>query len=432
MSLERTLVAAATVVTAACAHPAAAQSSLTPGAVGMGGAYVAVARGQEALFTNPANLALPGSPRWSAAAGTLLVGASVRGLTARQLADLVRYDDRTDQERQALLAAVPPAGTGVEVEARAPLLALQVHRFAVGVGYGVVGSHTVNRSIVDLVLNGYQPARTYTIENTEGFRASYWDFAVAYGRRVGRVSLGATGRYVAAGDLVRSGLVSVDTVRTGPAVTDLRVTYAGVRTRGGGGFGLDLGAAAEPVPGLTVGASVGNLLSTVRWSAHPELRTVVLDAADYRDGDRQAILDRYEQSGRPYSGSEGGDAVHLLADRLDADRQAGLPAQLRLGAAYRVRTGTTLAAGYQEQLETNAFSGPWTRRASLGVQQRIPLVTLRAGLASDLGDATLLSGGLSLGPLQLGLARVARGDAQGSEGWIATVGLAGRSDSVMP
>lgn len=433
MTSDRKTLACAAAVAALFALPAAAQVSLTPRALGMGGAYVAAARGQESLFQNPANLALPGSPHWSAAAGTLVVGATVRGLGVGEFVDLLQFDDRSDAERESLLAAIPAEGTGADVELRAPLLALQVRRFAVGVGYGVVGNHTVNRSVADLVLNGYRAGRTYTIDNTTGFRASYWDFALGYGHRVGPVSLGATARYVVAGDLVRSGLVDVDTVFAGPIPTDLRVTYAGVRSSGGGGFGVDLGAAMQPVPGLTVGASIENLLSTVEWDAGTELRTVTLDANDYRDGDPQAILDRYEQSGRPYAEAGADLRTRALAAQLGTDRGAGLPALLRLGAAYAPGTGTTVAAAYHEELETSAFSGLWTRQLSLGIQQRIPLVTLRAGLATDFGEGSMLSGGVSLGPVQLGVARVTRGAAgDRREGWIATVGLSGRSDSTMP
>jgi hypothetical protein len=414
------------------ALPAAAQVPLTPAAVGMGGAYVAAARGQEALFVNPANLGLPGTPHWSAAVPTVVAGAGVRGLTVGEFADLVRFDRLDEGERRALLDAVPAAGTGADVELRAPLLALQVRRFAVGIGYGVVGSHTVDRSIVDLVLTGFDPAKEYRIGDTEGFRAAYWDFAAAYGRRVGPVSVGATARYLRSNVMVRSALVSLDTVFAGPIPTDLRATYEGVRAPGGSGFGLDLGIAARPMPGLTVGASVENVANTLRWDPALRVRTVVLDQGDYRDGDPEAILGRYEESGRPYVEAEAGARTRAMAARLREDVERGLPPVLRLGAAYRPGTGTTASAAYREELETSPFSGMWPRQLAVGVEQRIPFVTLRAGAASDLDAGGMLSGGIGLGPVQLGVARVSRGTGDGRrEGWIASVGLAGRSDSVM-
>jgi hypothetical protein len=430
MTAHRRTLSGAAALAALVALPAAAQVSLTPRSLGMGGAYTAVARGQEALFENPANLALPDAPRWSAGIPTLTLGATTRGITPTDFWDLAHYDELDPGARDALLGRVPASGTGVDLEVRAPLAALQVQSFAFGIGYGVAGNHTVNRSIVDLVLNGYDASKTYSIENTTGFRADYWDFAAAYGRRVGPVALGATGRYLVAGGLVRSGLVAMDTVFTGPLPTDLRVTYAGVRSSGGSGIGVDVGAAMEPIPGLTVGASVANLVNTLRWNEDLRLRTVVLDRNDYENGDPQEILNRYERSEAPYTPA-GNPRTGALAARLQDDRDAGLPPVLRLGAAYHAATGTTVAAAYQGELEANAFSGLFARQLSLGVQQRIPLVTLRAGLASDLDAGSLLSGGLSLGPLQLGVARVSRGTGDESRsGWIGTVGLAGRSDAV--
>jgi hypothetical protein len=432
MTTHRFVPAIAAALALGAAAPAPAQLSLTPRALGMGGAYLAVARGQEALFLNPANLALAGSPHWSAGIPTLVIGATARGVSVGEFADLVRYQDADQARRNALIASIPATGTGAEVELRAPLLALQVRRLALGIGYSTIGSHTVNRSMAELVLTGFDPARAHSITNTEGFRAEYWDLAAAYGHRVGPVALGATVRYAIAGTMVRSGLVGIDTVGIAPAITDLRVTYAGVRTTGGGGFGLDLGAAMEPARGVTVGIAVENAFSNVAWDGERRLRTVVLDSNDYRDADPQTLLDRYTGSDRAYSGAEGGNGVHLLADRLETDRTAGLPTVVRAGAAYRMDTGTTLAAGYRAQVGTNSLAGAWPRHASVGVQQRIPLVTLRAGAGSDLGSATMLSGGLSLGPIQLGVARITRGGDDRREGWVGTFGLAGRSDSVMP
>ncbi|HEU0079528.1 MAG TPA: hypothetical protein VFQ76_17860, partial [Longimicrobiaceae bacterium] len=190
MKIDRLAFAAAAAALAAA--PLAAQVPLTPRALGMGGAYVAVARGHESLWQNPANLGLSNPPYWSAGIPTLSLGIGARGVEVEDLADLVQYNDLTPEEREALLAGIPASGTGADVDVRAPFIALQMRRFAVGLSYQVVGSHTINRSIVDLVLNGFDRDRTYTIDDTEGFRADFWDVAGAYGRRVGPVSVGAT------------------------------------------------------------------------------------------------------------------------------------------------------------------------------------------------------------------------------------------------
>jgi Family of unknown function (DUF5723) len=419
---------------AVLALPAAAQVPGTPRALGMGNAYIGVARGTEALFFNPANLALPNSPHWSANFPTISLGAGARGVELGDLWALREFDDMTQEERDALLADIPAEGTGLDLDVRAPFAALSVRRFAFAVSYGTIASHTVNRSIVDLVLNGYQLGETYTINDTEGFRASFFDIAAAYGHRIGPVALGVTGHAYFPTALSRSGLVDVDTTFAGPVPTDIRVTYSGVRTEGGSGFGLDVGAAMELIPGLTVGASISDLVNTLAWDDGLRTRTVVLDQNDYENGDPEFILRRYQESGAEYDDATALPGTRALAQRVLDDRDAGLPATLRLGAAYALRTGTTLGAGYQKELdEDSPFGQMWNQQLSLGVQQRLPVITLRAGLATDLEDGNMLSGGLSLGPLQLGIARVNSGaGVTERSGWIATVGLGGRSDSTMP
>jgi Family of unknown function (DUF5723) len=420
------------------AVPAAAQVPSTPRALGMGGAYIGTARGVESLFQNPANLGLPNSPHWSAAFPTLSLGLGARGLELGQVADLAQFDDLDQAERDALLADIPDGGTGLDVDLRAPLAALQIRRFAFAVSYGTLGNHTVNKSIVDLVLNGFDRGQTYTIENTRGFRAAFWDIAAGYGHRVGPVAVGATAHVFFPRALVRSALVDVDTtfsVISGFTVpTDIRVTYAGVRSEGGSGVGLDVGAAMEPIPGLTVSAAIENVVNTMSWNDDLGVRTVVLDQNDYQDGDPEQILDDYEQSETEYAESAALPGTRALAAALLADRDAGLPMTVRIGAAYQVGTGTTLGGAFQKELdEDTPFGGLWDQQVSLGVQQRLPIVTLRAGLATDLEDGSMLSGGLSLGPVQLGVARITTGGRNGErDGWIATFGLGGRSDTTMP
>ncbi|HEX5870988.1 MAG TPA: hypothetical protein VFY65_11250, partial [Longimicrobium sp.] len=119
------LALAAAVVSLAAA-PLAAQVTLTPRALGMGGAYIGVARGQEALFLNPANLGLPNSPHWSAGIPTISFGLGTRGIETGDLQDLIEYNDLSDGERAALLDQIPAGGTGADVDIRAPLVALQV------------------------------------------------------------------------------------------------------------------------------------------------------------------------------------------------------------------------------------------------------------------------------------------------------------------
>jgi hypothetical protein len=433
----RTLAALA----ALAASPAAAQVPLTPRALGLGNGYVAAARGAESLWQNPANLGLPGTSHWSFNVPAFAVGADILGLGIGDVRDLVDYNNQDDARKQEILANIPTTGTDVRAEVRVPLISAQIRHFAVGVSYNTMGSHTLQKDFVDLLLFGFQPQPgRYSInpQLTQGFRASYVDVAAAYGRRIpvsltGALSAGATVHYYRGSGIVRTGIVRVDTLRNGLGIpTDLRVTYAGVKDRGGSGFGVDLGAAFQPVPNLTFSASVSNVLNTFSWGGRRTVNSVALTSADYDNGDIQPIIDRYDASEADYQEGSASLAVQGLAQELGEGTD--LPRTLRAGAAFEPRPGTLLSAGYSDDLRSSRVSGLWSQSLGVGVQQRLAFLSARVGLATNLESGTLLSGGLSLGPLHLGVARLGDGSVQGFErkGWIATFGLGTASQSRMP
>ncbi len=426
---------------AALVSPLSAQLATTPRALGMGGAYVAVARGQEAVFQNPANLALPGNPHASAAAPQVTLGATINGLTFGDLNDLRSFDELSDERRADILGRIPDEGTAAEVDIRFPVFSMSFRRALFGVSYNLTGRHGVARDVVDLVLNGVRPLRLLganaydddaIVSQSQGFRASYLDFAAGYAHRVGPVSLGVTGHYLRGNRIVRSGAVGIDTVLSLTA-PDLRVTYAGVGRKGATGFGLDLGAAIQPMPSLTLSAAVANVVNTLEWTGEPEIRSLTLSRENYRTGDPDQLRNEYAASARPLSKADPVLAARArgLADDLDVGTT--IAPTLRMGAAWEARTGTTVAASYQGELSESRLGGPWDRSLGIGVQQRVPFVTLRAGLSSDLDSGTMLGGGLSLGPLHLGAARLT-GSSEGNSGqsgWLFTLGVGGQTNSRM-
>ncbi len=427
---------------ALAAAPAAAQLPLTPRALGLGTGYVAAARGSESLWQNPANLGLPGTSHWSFSIPVLAVGADILGLGIGDVADLVDYENQTAERREELLDQIPGTGTDVRAEIRAPLIAAQIRHFAVGLSYNTLGNHTLQKDFLDLLLFGFEPLQrgipTITPAQTQGFRASYWDVAASYGRRIpvalpGALSAGATVHFYRGSGIVNSGIVDVDTVRNGLGVpTDIRVTYAGVRDEGGSGFGVDLGAAYQPRPNLTLSASISNVLNTFEWGGDRMVKNVVLTSADYENTDIEDILDRFDTSETAYAEASAIPAVRALASGLEEDTD--LPRTLRAGAAFEPRPGTLLTAGYSGALGESRTAGLWDTSLGVGVQQRVAFLSARVGLASNLDSGTLLSGGLSLGPLHLGVARINDGSVEGFDrgGWVATFGLSTASGSRMP
>lgn len=438
--MKRHRVCTLAALAALAAAPAAAQVPLVPKALGMGNAYVAAARGEEALWQNPANLGLPGTPRWSFGIPTISAGVDVLGLKVGDLADVIDYRKQSDARKQELLNEIPASGTGLAGDIRAPLVAAQVRNVAVGFSWNTIGGHSLDRDFVDLLFFGFQPqAGRYNITpaETQGFRASYWDFATAYGRRLplplpGPLSVGATVHFYKGSGVVQSGVSAVDTVRNALGIpTDVRVTYSGVKDKGGSGFGVDLGAAYRPMPMLTLSASVSNVLNTFEWGGDRTLKTATLTSADYRTGDLQNVLDRYDASEAPYDEAAATVIQRGMAANLEV--ATDIPSVLRAGAALQPRTGTLVSAAYQSNLNTTRVGGVWDESLGIGVQQKVAFLSARLGLSSNLDSGTLLTGGLSLGPIHLGVAKFNDSrDGADRSGWIATFGLSTASPQTLP
>jgi hypothetical protein len=438
MTLHRVCTLAA--LAALAAAPAAAQVPVTPRALGMGNAYVAAARGEESLWLNPANLGLPGTSHWSFGIPTLSAGADVLGLGVGDIRDVVQFDEQSDARKQALLDKVPASGTEARGDIRAPLVAAQFRHFALGVSYNTIAGHTLDRDFLDLLFFGFQPqAGRYNITpaETRGFRATYWDFAAAYGRRIplpspGPLAVGATVHFYKGSSVIRSGVSAVDTVRNALNIpTDVHVTDSGIQEEGGSGFGVDVGASYQPVQAVTLSASVSNALNSFDWGGDRRLKTVTLTSGDYENGDLQAVLDRFNANEADYVEASANAVQRAMADSLEVGTE--LPRVLRLGAAFAPRAGTLVSAAYQGNVNTTRVGGVWDKSVGIGVQQRVAFLAARAGLSSNLDSGMLLSGGLSPGPLHLGVAHVT--DSQGGadrSGWIATFGLATASRTSMP
>lgn len=414
--------AKAALLLATCAVTLEAQVPLSPRALGMGGAYLGAARGYEALFLNPANLALDDNPRWSVAFPQLTVGGTLLGPGFGDLPDLFSaYDDGEEEAVDAFLAKIPEGGTEAQFDVRAPLVSVQIGRVAVGLNYGAIGEHTFGRDVIELMVEGYEEGRAdYAVGNTAGSRLTYWDLAVGYGHRVGPLSVGVTGHYLRPGTALRSRMYE-------PVIDleeeEIEVNYVAALARGGSGYALDFGAALQPTPRLTLSGALSSAVSKLTWSDDLLVRDFVLDRATI---DTMGVLNLAEH----YSATEealnpASASPRALETAQGLFEGATLPAVARLGANWQVFGWTNVGAAYEETLSDGRLAGRWDREVSFGIQQRLPLVVVRAGYATNLEEGRMISGGLSLGPIQLGAAHLHDGVYAGSPrtGWVGTFGL---------
>lgn len=419
---------------AAVAGEAAAQIPLAPRALGMGGAYVASARGFESVLFNPANLGLPGTPHWSVSFPQITIGSSVLGPAVSDLPDYLNYDSQDPERRQELLALIPENGTSVDLVVRAPVAAVQVGRFGISASYAWLGEHTVGKDLVELFFEGFESGRTdYQVGNTVGTRAAFWDFAAGYGREVGPVSLGVTGHYYRGGTLVRTRAFEPDYDLLAQTI---QVDYVGVYSRDGSGFGLDVGAAFQPIPGLTISGAVANAVGSLDWSEELVGRSITFDNSDFQDSEFSDLEARWDESEQDLGTTPTGRFAEVAAD-LDPDSWT-IPRTLRLGAAWQPVPGTEVGAAYHTSLADEGegqLGGKWDGLLGVGVQQKLPFVTVRLGASSNLDEGTMIGGGLKLGVVDLAIAkfntRGALTDAE-RDGWAASFSVNVQTRGMMP
>jgi hypothetical protein len=398
-----------------------AQIPAAPRELGMGGAYLAVSRGHDALFLNPANLGLTDAPVWSIGFPQVSLGGTLIGPSLVDLPALLDFKDVDERRQSELLSLIPAEGTGGGFAVRAPLLGVSIGGLGLGLAYSASGSHSMSRSLAELVLKGYEDGRTdYSVGDTFGERLAYWDVAVGYGRSFGVLSLGGTAHYIRGSVISRTSLFEP---RIDVEAGNIEVDYHGVSASGGSGYALDVGAGYEASPRLTVSAAISNLLRAMTWSEDLTVRSLTLDRSIIDHAHPLDIRNRYTYSQRPLDWSAVPLAVYSTAEGLYDE--AYMPAVARLGVAWRPTESTHLAADVHGKLTSGRMGDAWDRRIAVGAQQELWILKLRTGAALANDGGSLYSGGFSLGPIDLGAGRYTHSEESGVRrgGWIATFGL---------
>jgi hypothetical protein len=184
--------------------------SASPAALGMGDNYTALARGFGAVAWNPANLGLSENPRFSLA---LLGIRGTSDLGPINSGDLARYQgvNLPDDVRDAWMQRIEDeGGEQGQLGAGVTYLGMSIGRFAVQVSSAVSGEANLAPDAMELILYG-NAGRTGTpremrLDGAHVTGAVTTTAAVAWAHpidlRVGRLSLGATAKYVMGNALV--------------------------------------------------------------------------------------------------------------------------------------------------------------------------------------------------------------------------------------
>lgn len=401
--------AAAALLAALSAAPAAAQISPSPRGTAMGGAYVGLARGYEALDWNPANLALDTSPGWSlglfqpALAGTVL-GPEWGDFT------LLIEDEITAQDQQEFLANVDANGLNFAGSAEVQGVALSIGPVAVGFTMVGLANANLSRELLDLYLDtrvlgdiDQDKISEYRVGDTSFRDAGYYTVSAGYGHAVSDMlglsfpmSLGVTARLVSGRDLQRARMFEP---RVDIDAQTFTIPLAAIQSKGGTGYGVDLGLAAQPRPGITVGLAVENAFQRMNWDEDLQYRYTELSAEDLGELSADEIVDQLEA--RPLDPSSAPLEAYILGE--DFFKETWAPRVLRVGGSWENTHGTTAGVTFATTQGKGELHAGWPSYVGVGLEQKLLFLSLRGGFATG-GGANLLTAGVGL---DLGVAELA-------------------------
>jgi hypothetical protein len=239
-----------------------------------------------------------------------------------------------------------------------------------------------------------------------GFRTtSFSEITAGYGTTVGgRLTVGVGVRYVMGHSLTHGRFYE-------PVLNlidqTIQVNAVAVEATGGSGYGIDVGLALDLIAGLRLSFSGTNVVQKMTWNdelvAHEATYTGCTDGTvtcpdgdDFDDLDFEDFINRFE--GEPIDGSAVSLPVYQTAQELF--RAAYFPTVFRAGAGWRVG-GTTVELVGTSVSPRGRQHNDWDERISLGVEQWLWIIGVRAGGALGSDGLQVINGGvaLALGPL---------------------------------
>ncbi len=383
--------------------PSAAQ--LTPRGLGMGLAYTAAARGVHAADWNPANLGLTGNPPTSVSIFSASAGAGNNSFsfdTYNRFAPDPHWD--TDEVAE-LMACVPDDGLTADALAEARVLSFSSGRFAFSVTALGGASARVDRTVLEIPLEGTRVGETYGFGDMDATSMAVGSGRLSYGAPV-RVSFADT--FAVGGSIhldVGRGYGRVDTSRLdleiGTFGFNIDGRYAVLQARQGLGWGADIGVAARTKSGWTISAGLMNLVGSMEW------RKDVKRYSGFVRGDSVGVLDFADEDDE----ANGVKAVQDSAWETDAkafSRKA--PAELHAGVLYE-EGPYAVAADYVQGF--GDLGWVTTRpRISVGTEwKKVRWLPLRMGvvMGGRIGFGTSIGFGIRAGSFAMDVGVLNRG-----------------------
>lgn len=353
-------------------------------AVAMGRANTAVAENTEAYLWNPANLGLASKNSdqmiLQIFAGGFRVGNNVLSIPNYNKYNGRAFSSKDKKDFLDLFGGDQSLHANGDGEVR--VLGFQYRNYSLNVKLEGAGYTKVPKDIFDMALSNYDVGSKKLEGNGNGGGDAFLNVSMSAGYPIKNVfssiikemSAGMTLKYVRGfGNFTMSDMHGI-VEKSDSIIT--RGSYTTRESRGGSGFGIDLGLAAKIDRRWTVGVSVMNAVSQMTWSKQNKLRkgsfSVRADDVfdiDFRDSEKDSLSSQYN------------------SDKTDTSYTIGsytrkLPMILRAGVGYQYNKKLLLTGDIEHFL--NKSSGTTVPRIAAGAEYRT-------------SDYVLLRGGMSLG-----------------------------------
>jgi hypothetical protein len=388
-------------------------SNASTAATGLGGAFTARAQGYNAVYWNPANLAMPGNPGFSLSIGAVDGNAGIKPLDYTSLSKYFGKNVPHEVREQWLADIEKEGAERGDLFGAVTGIGLNIGRLGLQVAAKSVSQLDVAPGAMEALLFG-NAGRDSTFHELplDGSRIRSTAFstaAVSYGMPFGLIplpnfSLGFTGKFIKGQGVMvaRDAGSAIDSLPDWlfPTVITNDSTRQDL-TGAGSGFGLDIGA-AWTIPGFRFGVSVQNVMNTFRWDTTTmELR----EATGYLN----------------YGGNDATKGAPQAYDLAPADLReevAGMRFKpvIAAGVAMDWIPTMTLSADIRQQVAGGIEVGPESLLAAGAEWRIIPLLPLRGGVQMMTGGFGISGGvGLRLMGFEAGLAGYLRNRNGSSE-----------------
>lgn len=365
-------------------------------ATGLGGAFTARAQGYNAVYWNPANLAMPGNPGFSMTLVAVDGQAGIKPIDIEKIARAGKFFSNSMREQWMLDVEAVGRQTG-DAGGSVTEFGLSMGSFAMQFSTKVASTLDLSPGGTEALLFGNAGRDTLTNQRHDldlagsALRvAGYTTGAVSYAIPMHFIplpnfSFGVTGKYIYGHGLViaqdQSSTISSDVNVDFPAVaTDTATTNA--YDPAGSGIGFDLGA-AWTVPGFRFGVSMQNVVNTFRWDS-----TVMV---------RRHATALFSSTAPPTAGLDTLEYPYASAPGVLREQVAALKFKpvFAAGMSFDWLPRITVSADIRQQVGDGIEVGPKSTIGAGAELRLIPFLPLRGGVQMVTGGVGV-SGGVGL------------------------------------